>query len=90
VTRRFHEHVRRRSSPHAAAPPVGRGDLADDLTDECAQERARRDLEQLDEALSTRPLSNADIAELERLVPRDRVVGSRYGEAQMKQHDSER
>jgi aryl-alcohol dehydrogenase-like predicted oxidoreductase len=47
-------------------------------------------LEQLEEALSTRPLSDADVSELERLVPRDRVVGSRYGEAQMKQLDSER
>jgi aryl-alcohol dehydrogenase-like predicted oxidoreductase len=45
---------------------------------------------QLDEALAARALSNADAAALTELVPRDRVVGSRYGEAQMKQLDSER
>jgi aryl-alcohol dehydrogenase-like predicted oxidoreductase len=49
-----------------------------------------KNLEQLDEALSARALSNEDVVELERLVPRDRVAGSRYGEAQMKQLDSER
>lgn len=49
-----------------------------------------KNLEQLDEALATRPLSSEDVVELERLVPRDRVIGSRYGEAQMKQLDSER
>jgi aryl-alcohol dehydrogenase-like predicted oxidoreductase len=49
-----------------------------------------KDLGQLDEALAARPLSREDVATLERLVPRDRVVGSRYGDAQMKQLDSER
>jgi aryl-alcohol dehydrogenase-like predicted oxidoreductase len=49
-----------------------------------------KNLEQLDEALSSRALPNDDVTELERLVPRDRVVGSRYGDAQMKQLDSER
>lgn len=45
---------------------------------------------QLDEALAARPLSADEVAALERLVPRDRIVGSRYGEAQMKHLDSER
>jgi hypothetical protein len=49
-----------------------------------------KSLEQLDEALSTRALPKEDVVELERLVPRDRVVGSRYGEAPMRQLDSER
>jgi aryl-alcohol dehydrogenase-like predicted oxidoreductase len=49
-----------------------------------------KDLAQLDEALAARPLSREDVAALERLVPRGVVVGSRYGEAQMKQLDSER
>jgi aryl-alcohol dehydrogenase-like predicted oxidoreductase len=49
-----------------------------------------KDLGQLDEALAARPLSRDDVAALEQIVPRDRVVGSRYGDAQMKQLDSER
>lgn len=49
-----------------------------------------KSLEQLDEALATRPLSSDDVAALERLVPRDSIAGSRYGEAQMKHLDSER
>jgi aryl-alcohol dehydrogenase-like predicted oxidoreductase len=49
-----------------------------------------KNLGQLDEALATRPLSAPDVAALERLVPRGAIAGSRYGEAQMKQLDSER
>jgi aryl-alcohol dehydrogenase-like predicted oxidoreductase len=49
-----------------------------------------KDLKQLDEALATQPLSVPDVAALERLVPPGAVAGSRYGEAQMKQLDSER
>jgi aryl-alcohol dehydrogenase-like predicted oxidoreductase len=49
-----------------------------------------KSLQQLDEALAARPLSNADVAALERLVPPGAVSGSRYGEAQMKHLDSER
>ena len=45
---------------------------------------------QLDEALAARPLSPDEVAALERLVPQGRIVGSRYGEAQMRQLDSER
>jgi len=49
-----------------------------------------KDRSQLEEALATRPLSRDDVVALEGIVPRDGVVGSRYGEAQMKQLDSER
>jgi aryl-alcohol dehydrogenase-like predicted oxidoreductase len=49
-----------------------------------------KSLGQLDEALGTRALSSEDAFALARLVPGDRVVGSRYGDAQMKQLDSER
>jgi aryl-alcohol dehydrogenase-like predicted oxidoreductase len=49
-----------------------------------------KNLDQLDEALAARPLPEEDVATLERLIPRDRVVGSRYGEAQMRHLDSER
>jgi aryl-alcohol dehydrogenase-like predicted oxidoreductase len=49
-----------------------------------------KNLEQLDEALSARALPTDDVIELTQLVPRDRVVGDRYGEAQMRQLDSER
>jgi aryl-alcohol dehydrogenase-like predicted oxidoreductase len=49
-----------------------------------------KDLAQLGEALSARPLSREDVVALEELVPRGGLVGSRYGEAQMKQLDSER
>ena len=45
---------------------------------------------QLDDALAARPLAGDEVAALERLVPRERIVGSRYGEAQMRQLDSER
>jgi len=45
---------------------------------------------QLEEALAARPLSADEVTALERLVPRDRIVGSRYGDAQMRQLDSER
>jgi aryl-alcohol dehydrogenase-like predicted oxidoreductase len=49
-----------------------------------------KNLEQLDEALAARALPTDDVVELERLVPRGRVVGARYGDAQMRQLDSER
>jgi aryl-alcohol dehydrogenase-like predicted oxidoreductase len=37
-----------------------------------------------------KPFSSAEVAELERLVPADAVVGSRYGEEQMRMLDSEK
>ena len=49
-----------------------------------------KSLAQLDEALATAPLAKDEITALERLVPAGAIAGSRYGEAQMKQLDSER
>jgi len=47
---------------------------------------------QLDEALGAldKPLSSADVAALEALVPPDAIAGTRYAEEQMKHLDSER
>jgi len=41
-------------------------------------------------AVAGRPLTGDDVAELERIVPRDAVAGSRYAAAQMAHLDSER
>jgi aryl-alcohol dehydrogenase-like predicted oxidoreductase len=45
---------------------------------------------QLADALATKPLSAADVAELERLVPPDAVAGTRYDGRQMAMLDSEK
>jgi aryl-alcohol dehydrogenase-like predicted oxidoreductase len=47
---------------------------------------------QLDDALSTleKPMSTADVAAFEALVPHDAVAGTRYGEEQMRALDSEK
>jgi aryl-alcohol dehydrogenase-like predicted oxidoreductase len=49
-----------------------------------------RTFKQLDEALMARPLSPAQLAEIETVAPRGAVAGSRYPDAHMRSLDSER
>jgi aryl-alcohol dehydrogenase-like predicted oxidoreductase len=49
-----------------------------------------RTLAQLDEALAARPLGAAQVADVERVFPRDAVAGTRYAAGQMAALDSEK
>jgi aryl-alcohol dehydrogenase-like predicted oxidoreductase len=49
-----------------------------------------RTLEQLDEALAAKPLSAEQIAQVEKVVPRGAIAGTRYAAAQMAYLDSEK
>jgi aryl-alcohol dehydrogenase-like predicted oxidoreductase len=51
--------------------------------------RTRKQLQDVLGALE-RPLSSADVVALEAILPRDVIVGTRYGAEQMKHLDSER
>lgn len=49
-----------------------------------------RTLQQLDEALTARPLTAEQLAEVEATVPRGAIAGTRYAAAQMTALDSEK
>jgi hypothetical protein len=49
-----------------------------------------RTMQQLDEALSTKPLTTEQLAEVEAIAPRGAVAGTRYPVAHMSSLDSEK